>query len=423
MTSYDEARERILEIITTLEVVKQPLMDCIDQVLAEDIHSTFDLPQVASSGPDGYAVKSADIVAAGTENPATLQIIESIRAGILPKKAVVSGTAARIMTGAVLPKGADCVVRFEDTDEPGNKSGPNPGNPAHVKIFVSAAPGAGIRTVGSNSTRGSLIVPKGTVIGPAQIAALTAHGVTVLKVIRRPVIAVISTGDELVRAGKPLSPGKSYDCNSAALASLISHYGGIPKVLGIARDNMESVEAKIKRGMAADAIITSGGASKGDYDLIRLMLEKKGKVIFSTIKMGPGASFAFGLLDRTSESGKDTSIPLFALAGPPSGCMINFETLVRPALLKMQGYTKIHHTTVEAEALDSSPDKKRMAIVKWTTLRKIEDDIHVQLNSSDDIGMFASIAAANSLTIIPENVSVNAGDRIRVLPLDWRRDG
>ena len=419
MTSYDEAREKILEIITRMEVVKQPLMECIGLVLAEDIHSTLNLPQVPTSGPDGYAVKSADIVSVSKEQPGILRIRESIRAGVLPKKEVVRGTASRIMTGAVLPKGADCVVRFEDTDEPGNKSGPNPENPTHVKIFVSAVPGDGTRAVGSNSTKGSLVVPKGAIIGPAQIAALTAHGLTVLKVHRRPVIAVLSTGDELVRAGKPLPPGKSYDCNSAALASLISHYGCIPKILGIARDNMESVLAKIRRGMTADAIITSGGASKGDYDLIRLMLEKRGKVIFSTIKMGPGASCAFGLLDRKSVGGKESSIPLFALAGPPSGCLINFETLVRPALLTMKGYTNTSHTDVEAEALDASPDKKRIAFVKWTTLLKTNGNNHVQLNGSENLGMFASIAAANSLTIIPENFSVNSGDRIRVLPLDW----
>ena len=423
MTSREEAGAKILETVAALEAVEQPLVKCIGQVPAEDIYSAYDLPQAASSGPDGYAVKSADIIPASRENPVLLRIIDSVRAGSLPKKVITHGTAARIMTGSVVPRGADCVVRFEDTDEPGNKNGPNQCKPTKVKIYIPEAPGANIRTAGCNSSKGSLVVAKGTVIGPAQIAALTAHGITMLKVIRRPVIAVISTGDELIRAGKPLSPGKSYDCNAAALAALISHYGGIPKVLGIARDTMRSVEARIGKGLKADAIITSGGASKGDYDLIRLVLGKMGTLIFYTINTGPGAAVAFGLLKRPSGIAGAASIPLFALAGPTSGCLINFETLVRPALLRMLGYTNIEHPDVQAEALDASPDKKRMAFAKWTTLQKVNGCYQVSLNASNGMGMFASLAAANSLTIIPEGCSIEAGDTVQVLPLDWRREG
>ncbi|WP_168205834.1 gephyrin-like molybdotransferase Glp [Geobacter sp. FeAm09] len=419
MTNYDKARSSILEKINVLEAVEQPLMDCIGQVLAEDVYSEYDLPQVDSSAPDGYAVRSVDIMRASKANPAILQIIETVRAGSLPKKKIRSGTAARIMTGSALPKGADCVVRFEDTDEPADKNGPNSGNPSEVKVYLRVAPGSNIRKAGSTIAKGALVLPKGALIGPAQISALTANGKNRIRVVRRPVIAVISTGDELIAAGRRLSPGKAYDCNSAAIASLISHYGGIPMVLGIARDNEESVSAMMRKGAMADAIITSGGVSKGDYDLIRLVIGKIGELHFSRIKMGPGASFAFGQTHGTLEGGTGGPIPVFALAGPPSGCLINFETLVRPALLKMLGYTKIKHATVKATALDSLPDRKAIAFVKWSKLHDSRGEYRVKLNCSEETGTLASMAMANSLTIIPEGAKVEAGDRIQVLPLDW----
>lgn len=422
MTNYDNARSKILDKITVLEAVEQPLMKSIGQVLAEDIHSVYDLPQVDSSGPDGYAVRSADIIRASKKNPAVLRIIETVRAGSLPKKRVQRGTAARIMTGSALPKGADCVVKFEDTDEPANKNGPNSGNPSEVRIYLGVDPGTNIKKAGSTCEKGSLILPKGSTIGAAQISALMANGKGRIRVIRRPVIAVISTGDELIPVGKRLSSGKSYDCNSAAIAALISHYGGVPMIVGIARDNEESVAAMIQKGMKADAIITSGGVSKGDYDLIRLVLEKVGEVHFSRIKMGPGASFAFGRITKTPDSGKERSLPVFALAGPPSGCLINFETLVRPALLKMLGYVKIKHAFVKATAVDTLPDRKAIAFVKWCNLQYLRGEYHVKLNCAEDVGALASMAMANSLTIIPEGSKIEAGDRIQVLPLDWRLD-
>jgi molybdopterin molybdotransferase len=238
-------------------------------------------------------------------------------------------------------------------------------------------------------------------------------------VIRRPVAAIIATGDELINPGKPLAPGKTYSSNAVSIASLVAHYGGIPRILGIARDKEASIISKIRKGMAADAIITSGGVSKGDYDLVRLVLGKLGKLVFSGIKMGPGASAAFGLIKKSSANGADTVIPVFSLAGPPAGCLINFETLVRPALLKMLGFTTVAHPSVEATALDSIPRKRTMAFVKYTHLEETEGGYQVTLNITEKVGMLASMAAANSLTIIPEGSVVKAGDRIQVLPFDW----
>lgn len=413
MTTYNEALKIILDSLHVLEAERNPAIKSAGQILAEDIFSEYDFPQVDRSGPDGHAVRSEDIIKASRENPVTLRIIGTIRAGHLPQKTVPSGAAMRIMTGAVVPRGADCVVRFEDTDEPGNKNGPNRNNPSEVKIFVSVAPGANIMKAGAQINKGSLVLPGGKAIGPAQISILTLLGKPTVKVIRRPVVAVISSGDELIKSGERLTPGKTFDCNGPAITALIKHYGGIPKSMGIARDNENSILNKLQKALTADAIVMSGGVSKGDYDLTRISLAKLGEVKFSRINMGPGASLAFGMIKMTSDSEK--SIPVFALSGPPAGCLINFETLVRPALLKMMGYTTLEHPLVKAKTQNAAPDKRKMAFVRWSNVERIDGEYSVKFNPQ-------GMATANSLTIIHEETSVQSGDKIEALPLDWCRD-
>jgi molybdopterin molybdotransferase len=204
------------------------------------------------------------------------------------------------------------------------------------------------------------------------------------------------------------------------MASLVIHYGGIPRILGRAADNEASVWARIEKGMTLDAIITTGGVSMGDFDLVRLTLGKLGKIVFSRIKMGPGAALAFGVIPRSANNKSDFPLPVFALAGPPTGCLINFETLVRPALLKMRGFERVDHPTVSAIAVDSVSDRKQIAFVRWTNLTGTEGKYRVELNVAERMGGLASIATANSLTIVPGGAVVGAGDKVEVMPLDWR---
>lgn len=421
MLSYDDALKTILHNIKKMEAVEMPLLACAGHVAAEDIYADYDLPQSVIAGFDGYAIRSQDIKRATQDNPAVLRIIATARAGRLSNHVVKPATAIRIMTGSLMPEGADCVVRFEDTDEPGDKNGPNKGNPSEVKICTAMSQGDNIHPAGSNVRKGTLVVPAGTLIGPAQISAIASIGKTRIKVIRRPVVAIIATGDELIRPGKPLAPGKTNNCNTAAIASLVAHYGGIPKVLGIARDKEAALISKIRKGMTADAIVTSGGVCKGDYDLVRLVLGKLGELVFSRIEMRPGAAVAFGVIKRLSANGADTAIPVFSLSGSPAGCLINFETLVRPALLKMLGLTTLAHPSVEATALDAIPHTITMAFVRYTYLQETEGRYRVTLNVAENAGTLSSMVSANSLTIIPKGSVVKAGDKIRVLPLDWCR--
>lgn len=421
MLSCDEAVNTILKNIEKLGAVKKPLLACAGHTAAENIYTDFDLPQKAVSGPDGYAVQSQDIRDAARENPAVLRIIATARAGRPSNRAVKPGTAIRIMTGSVVPEGADCVVRFEDTDEPGDKNGPNSNNPDTVRIYTAVSKGGNIRQAGNNARKGMVIVPEGAVIGSPQISALAAIGKVWIRVIRRPVVAIIATGDELIRPGNLLTPGKAYNCNTVTIASLVKHFGGIPRILGIARDKEADLIAKIRRGVKADVIITSGGVSKGDYDLVRLVLGKIGRLVFARIRMGPGAAVAFGMVERQTPNDGNiaVTVPVFSLSGPPAGCLINFETLVRPALLKMLGFRNLAHPSVEAIALNSVPRKAVMSFVKYTHLRETKEGYVVAFNDTEKMGMTASIAGANSLTIIPEGTIVEAGDKIRVLPLDW----
>ena len=429
--NYEEALDRVLEHISPLTAENKLLTACTGQVLAENIHADYNLPSFTMASPDGYAVRSADISEASENNPVLLQVVGTARAGYIPSERVASGTAMRIMTGSPIPADADCVVPFEETDEPGNKNGPNPQKVTTVLVKKAVKAGDNIKFAGSRVKAGESILPQGIPIGPAQIAVLGSLGKSQVKVIRRPLIAIIATGDELVKLGESLAPGKVHDANSPALAALLSHYGAVPRILGIAKDNPRSLKAKLQRALTfADAIITSGGVSKGDYDLVRLLAGELGKVFVEGINMGPGASFSFAMLrrdvsvmDTAKISGETktfaTNVPLFGLSGPTVGCLNNFEILVRPALLKMMGHRNVCHPTVTASAKGVTAGKKAMSAVHWTQLELTNNGYRVDLSANDAGRSFAAIGLGDSLTIVPAGQEISEGDQIQVLPLHW----
>ncbi len=420
MMVLDEAVRLILENVAVLDEEIRSLPQCLGQVLAEDVCSQLTLPMTPIGIPDGYAVRAGDIAGATPENPAVLRILGTSRAGRPARHRVEAKTAIRIMTGAVLPDGADCVIRFEDTDEPADKNGPNLNNPKEVKIFKGGAVGEGIRPQGSAIKEGALLLPKGTLIAPHHISSLSSIGVTRVKVTRRPVIAVIPTGDELMKPGRPLGVGKVYDSNGPAIVSYVQQYGGIAQHLGIARDKEGALDAKLDRALDVDAIVTSGGVSKGDYDLVRLVLAKRGHIVFFRVKMGPGASVTFAMIKRPATQGARTDmIPVFSLSGPPVGCLVNLETLLRPALLKMRGLTLLEHPTIAATVSEDLPRKMPFSFARWSMLRRCNGEYSVDLNSAAPMGDLASVANANAFTIVSGNNPLQAGDTIEVLPFDW----
>ncbi|MCH8161431.1 MAG: molybdopterin molybdotransferase MoeA, partial [Chloroflexi bacterium] len=251
MISVEEALERILSYFERLEPESQPITDALGQVLAEDVRADFDIPPLDNTAMDGYAVIAADTAGASESDPVRLSVAGELAAGYLYDGEVASGSAVRIMTGAPMPDGADSVVPFEETDE-ALEGAPKP--TSEVQILKAAKPGANVRRAGEDVRRGDMVIPKDTALNAAQIGVLASLGKAQVQVYRRPTVAILSTGDELLDVGEPIAPGKIYDSNAYSVASMVREAGGIPKRLGIAADTVEALTAKLREGLDADLL-------------------------------------------------------------------------------------------------------------------------------------------------------------------------
>ena len=289
MIGFEQALDKILSHIDVLAEENSPILDCLEQVLAEDICSGVNVPPQDSSTMDGYAVQSRDTDGASQQSPRFLSVIGAVAAGYISEREVKPGTAIRIMTGAPLPKGADSVVGFEDTDEAQRKE-------SSEKVGVLSEIGAGvdIRRAGEDISRGSMVLSKGVVLRPAEIGVLASLGRAKIAVTRRPVVAILATGDELVDINQPLPEGKLYNSNTYSVAALILRYGGIPQILGTVSDSEDSLVARFRQGLDADMLITTGGVSVGDYDVVKDVLAAEGEIAFWKVRMKPGKPVAFG---------------------------------------------------------------------------------------------------------------------------------
>jgi len=407
--SVDEALEKVLEHIDILEAEESSIPGCLGQVLAEDISSPFNIPPLDNSAMDGYAVRSADTHGASRQSPRFLHVIGTVTAGAIPQSEVKPGTAVRIMTGAPIPKGADSVVRFEDTDESARQ-----GTPREIGILVEVEPGVEVRRAGEDISAGSLVLKKGTVLRPSEVGVLASLGRSKVMVIRRPVVAILATGDEIVDVTQPLPQGKIYNSNSYSVAAQVLRYGGIPKLLGIASDSENSLRARLSLGRDADMVITSGGVSVGDYDVVKEVLAKQGEIVFWRVREKPGKPLTFGVIKGAR------NIPLFGLAGNPVSAMINFELFVRPAILKMMGKKNLVKPTVEAviEGAIKNTDNRR--IFARAIVEKRGGRYFARLTGPQGSGILTSMALANGLVVVPEDKPVvKPGELVKVMMLDW----
>ena len=415
MISVDQALEKVLEHIDVLEAEEGPILDCLGQVLAEDVFSTINIPPLDNSAMDGYAVRSADTRGASRKSPRILRVIDTVAAGAVSQSEVEPGTAIRIMTGAPVPEGADGVVRFEDTDDSERQ-----GVPTEIGVVIEVAPGAEIRRAGEDIAAGSLVLSQGTALRASEIGVLASLGCRTVRVIRCPVVAVLATGDEIVDITQPLSGGKIYNSNSYSLAALTQHYGAVPRILGIASDSEDSLMDKLSSGREADIIITSGGVSLGDYDVVREVLEKEGEVVFWRVREKPGKPLVFGLLKGWS---KAKSIPFFGLAGNPVSAMVNFELFVRPAILKMMGRKNLTKPTVRAVVKDVIENTDGRRVFTRVMVEKRGDGYFARLTGPQGSGILTSMALANGLAIVPEDKpGVKPGELVEVMMLDWSED-
>jgi len=417
MISVDEALERILNYVSVLEPEEKPILEALSQVLAEDVIAPFNIPPLDNSAMDGYAVQAASTVGASRSSPVELQVVGELAAGYVFEGEVTPGTAVRIMTGAPVPRGADAVVPFEETEEAAHKA-PTTARRIDegVRILTEARPGSNIRRAGEDIREGQRVLAKGVVLRPAEIGVLASIGRVMAKVVRRPVVAVLSTGDELVEVGQPLPPGRIYDSNVYSLAALIERYGGIPKVLGIATDTVEALVDKIHQGLDADMLLTSAGVSRGDYDMVKDVLAREGEIDFWTAAMKPGKPLAFGFF----RSGQ-RRIPHIGFPGNPVSSMISFELFARPAILKMMGKTHWQKPAIRAIAKERivNRDDPRRYFARCVVSEE-GGRYYASLTGPQGSGILSSMAAANALTVIPEDVDVvEPGEEITVMMLDW----
>ncbi|MDD5591638.1 MAG: molybdopterin molybdotransferase MoeA, partial [Dehalococcoidales bacterium] len=348
MISVEEALDKILGYVNVLGMAERPILDCLGQILAEDIYSSINIPPLDNSAMDGYAVRSEDSKGASEKTPRILRVIDTLVAGDIPGRRLEAGTAIRIMTGAPVPEGADSIVRFEDTDE-----ALRAGATDEIGILREVEAGLDIRRAGEDITRGVKVLSRGLVIRPAEIGVLASLGRSTVKVIRRPEVAILATGDELVDVSEVLPAGRIYNSNSYSLAALVRRYGGIPKMLGIARDSEDSVVTSLRNTLEADMLVTSGGVSLGDYDVVKEVLVKQGEIAFWTVRMKPGKPLAFGMINVAGGTGAVEKIPHLGLPGNPVSVMVTFELFVRPAILKMMGKHNLTKPGVKAVIRDS----------------------------------------------------------------------
>ena len=414
MIKVDEALKIILGSVKQVESENSPLIKSLGRVLSEDIYAGSDIPGFDNSAMDGYAVRSSDTVNASKVKPKTLEVICDIKAGDSPKASLKENQAARIMTGAIIPKGSDSVIMVEDTLRIAGKE-------KFTQILKEVKRGENIRKKGEDIKKGELVMPGGKELNSAHIGILASMGMSRVNVYRKPRVAILATGDEVIEIDKELTPGKLRNSNTYTLYSQVLKCGAIPKNLGIAKDKPEQLEKKIREGLDCDLILTSGGVSVGDYDLVKYILAKMGTNIkFWQVAMRPGKPLVFGTIkNKSSSCGQGLDKLIFGLPGNPVSSMISFEVFVRPAILNMMG--QIHDERKEVDAvLEEGITKKKGLRYFLRAYTHWKDGVYLtRTTGPQGSAILKSMALANSLIILPEEEEkIEKGVRVTVRFLD-----
>ncbi len=401
MLRVEEAQERVLSVFRPLDPERVPVLEALNRVLAEDVRAGEDIPPHANSSMDGYAVLAADTEGASKEAPVRLRVVDEVAAGYVSETRVTPGTAVRIMTGAPIPLGADAVLRVEDTERV----------EGGVDIFAEVPPGRYIRPAGEDMRRKELVLRRGALVRPQEVGMLAALGRKDVLVARRPRVAILATGDELVEIDAPLAPGKIRNANSYSNAAQVVKWGGIPHMLGIARDHVAELTEKIRAGISqgVDLFLTSGGVSVGDFDLVKDVLATEGEINFWRVCMKPGKPLAFGRIG---------GVPVLGLPGNPVSVMVSFEMFARPAILKMLGASEWKRSVVQATLMDAVKHKDERRHYLRVRVREEGGERRAYLTGGQGSGILSSMIKANALAIIPEEWDhAPAGARVNVMML------
>lgn len=401
MISVHDAVTMILETITPQAGERVGLLEAGGRVLAEAIRSEREVPPFANSAMDGYAVRWDDIQHATVDDPISLPVLEVIQAGAVPTQAVIIGTASKIMTGAVMPHGADTVVRIEDTEE----------YEGHVRVKRSEFPGTHVRASGEDIHRGQVVLDTGRVLRPADIGLLASVGRSLVLVHQRPRVAILSTGNELAEVDEALRPGQIVNSNAYTLAAAVREVGGIPVPLVIARDTLAEIRAALGEAARHDVVLSTGGVSVGDFDFVKAAMDELGMHrLFWQVAQRPGKPLTFGLLRER---------PYFGLPGNPVSALVCFYLYVRPALRRMMGYTKLFPAVVSATVGEDLPKAKGMTEFVRCRLT-LEKDGHYTAHSTgtQSSGVLSSLSLGEGLMIGPaEYPLLPQGMHIKVLVL------
>lgn len=392
LLSVKTALTRILASFSSLETVHVPLKETVGRILAEDIVAATDLPLFDNSSMDGFAVHAADVTSAGSATPIKLPVLIDIPAGTLPTHQLQPGEAARIMTGAPLPSGADAVVPVEETDANSREKGS--ALPKNVQIFKAAQVGANIRKRGDDIRRGDSILSKGLRLRPQDLGMLAMLGIAEVPVIRKPRIALLSSGDELTPIGQPLGAGKIYDVNSYTLAALLEANGCEIIPLGVAADTPESIKAALANAKDADLIVSSAGVSMGSFDFVKDILEKDGELNFWRINMRPGKPLTFGHYQN---------LPFIGLAGNPVSAFVGFMVFVRPVIAKLLGIPADNRHLTRVRLAEPITSDGRESYLRAKVKRQ-NGILSAHLTGHQGSGNLFSMVQANALLIIPAGV-------------------
>jgi molybdopterin molybdotransferase len=394
MVSFEEARSIILDSAQTVGTERIHLLEATGRVLAEDAAAPWDLPLWDNSAMDGYAVRTGDCLT----TPCRLRVTGFLPAGAKADGITVdAGCAVRIMTGAPVPAGCDAVVPVEETDD----------GKVEVTLQEPVKKGQHFRFRAEDVAAGVVFVRSGTRIRPPEVNMLAGFGMALVPVYRRPTVAILSTGDELVELGRTPGPGEIINSNTLSLAAAVREAGCIPRIIGIARDNRESHLKKLREGLKADVLITSAGVSAGDCDLVRDILEELGaRQLFWKVGIKPGGPTAFALYGTT---------PVFSLPGNPVSTMITFEEFVRPALLRMQGHRRVLRPLFKAvlrEALKKKPGKVQIVRLR---LEKEDGRWYATSAGNQQTAILRTMVDAQAIAVLPAGSSgYSAGDEVDV---------
>jgi molybdopterin molybdotransferase len=404
MLTVPEASARILEHISRLPVERVPLLDALGRVLAEAVRAPMTLPAWDNSAMDGYAVRGADIDAATRDRPVRLRVLETVAAGRFATQPVGDGEAIRIMTGAPLPNGADTVVRVEDTD----------GGTAQVEVRDARDARRNIRPRGEDFNEGDALLDVGAPLGAAQLGILASIGRASVDVYRRPRVAIMGSGDELVdvdRFHEVLAGRKIVSSNGYTLHALVRDAGGEPVNLGVASDDPASLREHLTRAAGCDLVLTSAGVSVGEFDYTREVIASLGADMkFWRVRMRPGAPLGFGVLGQ---------MPWIGLPGNPVSAMVTFELFVRPVVRRMLGHTRLFRRPIPVVLEERVSIGARLThFLRAIVTTRDDGMVTARLTGPQGSGILTSMSRANALLVVPEDrPTVDAGTTLHAIPL------